>query len=364
MDHSPKPTTGKFLSLGISMTAIILAIIALVIALLAWTQDTPPQQSQDQQQKAQSHLQQLTNTVMANQTKIADNHTKITDSEAQITTLMHHMNNNTQQSVLSQVTYLIHLANLQLTLNHNAASAGHLLTLAKAKVTALDDSALLGLNQALANDIVSLSKVPKVDLPMIIAKIDSLNVDIQAASIPPSAADLTESLSQQTKPTKTPPPSDAKWYQRAWHKISDVKSLVIIRKREKAAYPLMLPRQEINLKANIQTKLLAAEIAAMQHNNTLYQQHLKTVADWITAYFHNGNRKTAILQQVKALQTIDVNPKLPTISNSLSAITQTLSRQNTTPSTPPKTPTPRDTPKVTHTSRASTLEHSTTGIAL
>lgn len=100
-------------------------------------------------QKSQQQLTQQTQTIETLQKTVA---------------LPQHAQNK------SEVSYLIHLANLQLTLDKNAVAAKNTLTLALSKTH--DNDAL---KTALTQNIAALNALPKLDTPVIFSQLAELN---------------------------------------------------------------------------------------------------------------------------------------------------------------------------------------------
>src|SRR3990167_10793420 len=134
-----KPT--KQLSAG-TLTAIIIAIAAMIFSI----------------QNLYFHLR---NNLVINQ--------KITVAEKTISQLQQNVDNlqNSKtlhsQRILSDVRYLVHLANLHLLIDHDASSALRILQVAQRTLSSTDNPAFSGLSQAMASDIAALQAAPTVD---------------------------------------------------------------------------------------------------------------------------------------------------------------------------------------------------------
>ena len=328
--------------LWVSIIAVVIAIIAILVAGFAYEQlETANKNnaaqalsSNSQQQAVQGSLQQLQTNLSATQQNVSQ--------------LMRRFGSSQQQTTLSQVAYLINLANLQLSVSHNAQASLHMLSLAQQKVQNLNDPRLFALNKVLLKDIAELKAVPKFNMTQVISEIDALNDAIAAANVVPNQKDLNRAEKKSAKAVaQTDTNNKDKWYDRAWHHLSGIKDLIIIRKTDPDVRPLLDSEQQVLIKSTMQSKLLLAEYAAIQHHNKLFQQHLTTVKKWIKKYFFDSVNREQLLAQLETIQNTNVSPKIPDIGDTITVLNQTLSAVADSQPTLTRTPdsTPKSTPK-------------------
>ncbi|PHQ82312.1 MAG: hypothetical protein COB66_00575, partial [Coxiella sp. (in: Bacteria)] len=317
-DKGQKNTRGS--GPWMAVVAIIIAIVAVVVAGFSWEQYRSFKESNDSAvlstsastQALKDNLQQVQSSLAATQQNVMQ--------------LMRSVGSNQQQSALSQIAYLINLANLQLNISHDTASSLHMLTLAQSKVEALSDPRLFPLNKALLKDISALQNVPKFNLTKVVSDIDTLSNDVTTSSLMPNQTDLKKAVAKsETDVAKTDTNKKDKWYNRFWHHLSGIKDLIIIRRNNPNMAPLLDAAQQTLIKSTIQSKLLLAEYAAVQHDNTLYQRHLKTVEKWIKTYYFDSVNRHSLLAQIETLQNVNVSPSTPNIGDTISVLNQTLS---------------------------------------
>ncbi len=301
----------------VSIFSLLIAIAALVLAGFTW-----------QQHMTLSHATEDTHSAI--QTSIQQLQTNINTTQQNVTQLMHSVGSDQQQSALSQVAYLINLANLQLNINHNAAPALHLLSIAQSKVEALNDPRLLALNKTLIKDTLALKQAPKLNTTKIISEIDLLNSAIAQSTLIPNKQDLKKAVqTTKTAISKADNQVQHKWYQRLWYHISGVKNLIIVRHYNPKLKPLLDTEQQTLIKSALQAKLLLAEYAVIQHNNTLYHKHINTAKQWVETYYFDSINQQHLLAQFKVLQRIDVSPRVPNIGDTITVLNQTLSAVHT-----------------------------------
>lgn len=221
----------------------------------------------------------------------------------------------------NEIAYLIHLANWQLTLQANPALALKTLLLAQQQLNTIQNPDLLSLKNALSADAASLQNFAAVPVDSIFGQIKAINDAILKLS--PIAAPITQKSAVIEKNIKDSSKAKVK-IQEYLHDIGEkIESLFVVRHLNKPSTPLLTPILEMTLKQNITAQLNMAEWALLHHNQTVFATALQTVSDWMSQYFTAEPGSDAILTQLNALQKITINPTLPTLDNSLTALANT-----------------------------------------
>lgn len=230
------------------------------------------------------------------------------------------------QQLLSQLTFLLQLANLHLTINHDPVNCQLLLSQAYARIETNQEPLLSPLKSALSQDIARLKSAPNVNVASLIGRLDGLNQQIQSISINKKKYnDLTQSGSVSQNNTHNPSNQNLlPWYKQWRNILNAFKEVVIIRRTESLVTPLLSPEQQLFLKENIQTKLLQAQWAVLHQEPELYQQSLNMVKQWFQNYFINFASSKTISNEINQLLAINVKPDLPDIKASLNALNQTI----------------------------------------
>lgn len=325
-------------SLWLSLIATIVAIIALITASFSWTEY--------KQDKASTSASSLSSNIEQQtiKTSLQQLDTKLDNTQQNVARLMASVNNNQQQSTLSQISYLINLANLQLNINHNIQSALHLLNLAQTKVDALDDPRLFALNKSLLSNIQTLKSAPTFSIAKLVADIDALSDKLKISKLMPDQDDLKKAQQQATqKAQAVNEQPDGKWYHRLWHHVSGVKNLVIIRHNQGTIKPLLGPEQQSLLKSMMQSKLTLAEFAAIMHNNTVFQKELSILKKWINTYYQESINRAELLEDLNTIMQTNVDPKIPDINDTIAVLNQSINMAQESSTTPK--PKQKDAPK-------------------
>lgn len=333
MSDTQKPETTRQpinKAVWLSILALIVAIVAITFSAFSWNQLNAAKALNDQNtNSALTANQALQSNIQQTQTNMQQLQASLTETQNHVAQMMR--NNGQQQDTLSQIAYLINLADLQINVSQNSQSALRLITLAQQKVQALDDPRLFDLNHTLTKDKDILANVPKVNITRIITNIDTLNDAIANSALTPSQKDIKKA-DQKTadKVTQTDNNKKDKWYNRLWHHMSGIKNLVIIRRYNPNLKPLLNADQEILIKTSLQSKLLLAEYAAVQHNNELYQAHLNIVKKWISTYYFDSIDRRKLLLLINKLQAENVSPPVPNINATVTVLNQTLLNMKST----------------------------------
>lgn len=336
MTIESNPTPHKH-SLIISLIALTISAIALALIIFGW------QQTAKRERSVNSLSMQVSSDNATNLAHEADIRNQVRQqgemlqaTQNNVARLLKLANDTNRQRSLSQVSYLINLANLHLNISGDVETALSLLNLANTRVIALADPDYLMLQKALAKNISQLKKINAFSLSGLIVKLDSINDSIQTLSLTPPAGTLKISNVKSNIADKQQP-----WYKRLLHNLSGLKSLVIISHHDDKI-PALLPTQEIRLlKQNLSDKILQTEWAVLHHKPELYQQNLALISRWVTLYFHNSTATKIIIDSIDHIKNINIDPKIPSIHDSLSAINQITnqaSQINNTQKTPIKKP--------------------------
>ncbi|MCH9769986.1 MAG: uroporphyrinogen-III C-methyltransferase [Gammaproteobacteria bacterium] len=268
----------------------------------------------------------------------------LAQTQQHLANLNRYASRGTSQQKLSEVAFLIHLANLHLTVNNDANNAKHLLNLAQARLNDIPDPNLSHLKSMLKKDILTLSKASQVNFTSILTRLNALSLAVnQLKSYGP----------EQFNPANTSAAPNEKlaWYKRILKRFSDLKTLVVVRHLDDRKMPSLLPHQSAYLKAIIQTKILQAQWAILHRQPRLYRESLEFAKQLLQQYFHNAPKAAEITTELDQLVHIHIDQKLPQISNSLQALAVTTDKMLRLPQSlmmpgPALPPRPKAKPKV------------------
>lgn len=310
-DQTKAPERG---SSWIGALAIIIAILAIIAASFSW------EEYQSVTTKDTSNQASDTAIHVTLKNKIQQLEAQLNVTQQNVLQLMHSRAGNNQQQTLSQIAYLLNLANLQLIISHDDQAAEALLKQAQSKVDALNDSRFFELNKALLANLQTLKTDGAFNLTALITNIDLLSNGIMNSSLIPNKKDLNKSERKSEEVIAMKDADVHTWYERLWYHLSTLKDLIIIRHNDPKLIPLLDSEQQVLVKSLLQNKLLLVEYAAIRHNNNLYQNQLKMVGQWITTYYFNSIDRQNLLTQVDTLRSINVAPHISNLNDSITLL--------------------------------------------
>ena len=250
--------------------------------------------------------QQQLNTLIDVDVALADKITEIAEMQ-QITS-----DDVRRKWILSEVQFLLKVANQRILLAGDVENARTALILADQQLKELADPRLYQLRALLADEQLALAAVAKVD-------IDGLAAQLQ------SAIDSVDTLKVLTGPEFTAgqsadSDSDTQvaenWQAAASNAWQQVRSLVVIRHQQDGSSAIIVPEQRYFLYQNLQLKLESARLALLSRKEAVFHDSLASAEQWLQKYFI-GEERDALLQAVTAMQAEKITTDLPDISTSL-----------------------------------------------
>ena len=191
--------------------------------------------------------------------------------------------------LLSQSDFLVKLAGRKLWSDQDVTTAAALLKSADASLADMNDPSLITARRALTEDIASLAAISQVDYDGIILKVNQLANQVDNLRL----ADNNNDDSPMDNDDGELSASLSEWrvnLQKSWQSFMD--SFITVRRRDETAVPLLAPNQDIYLRENIRSQLLAAVQAVPRHQDETYKQALDNVSTWVRAYYDTSDATT------------------------------------------------------------------------
>ena len=274
--------------------------------------------SQNIDKQISSLKKQQLKFIARNEEQIKKIHSEQENLRTNLTNIVRNNQHLRNDWLMAEAEYLVQVANHRLLLEKDVATAAVALKAADARLAEVADPALLRVRKILAKDLLALNNVPTIDLAGLSVSLSAMSNNIP--NLPLRTPDPKTHKLNQTEQTQAS--SEVKSIQELPAAIwKDIKSLIIIRNHEKPLQPLLAPNQHFFLIQNLGLLLEQARLALLNGHNEIYQERLKTTEKWITQYFdteHNVTRN--MLASIEELQKFDIDPTLPDISSTFSAI--------------------------------------------
>lgn len=327
----------------LAITALLLAIIALLIAGYAIFNNVSLQQSlgqgkQDLQadfsnikQQQNDFQKRLNNKIAAarrQQNKLQENYTNLHKS---IEATLQERFYQTQDWLLLKARYYLELAQINAHWSNNIATTQALLEQADTILAGINDQNLFTVRQAIATEISQVKSLPKVDSAGILSRLDAAQTMVDKLPINSVSTGLQKEESSSTSV------HDKTWKSRFQDSLSQLQKLVVIRHHTEDIVPLLSAEQVSLIRENIRLNLQEAQWAVLQLDEELYQLTLKQAITSINRSFQiNADSTQALVKQLQDLQGIKLTQDKPAIDQSLTLLNQVISSPKPSTNVPSK----------------------------
>jgi len=218
----------------------------------------------------------------------------------------------------NEAAFLVRLAAQRLLVSRDIEAAEALLGNADALLSEADDPRFESARGALAADLSALRAAPRVDVVGLYARFSALTGQASALTVvvapPVSTAESSSSQGWLAR-------AESGW-KVALAKLSDY---LVVRSRDAEMSRMMTPDWEALARQNLRLLLEQGQIAALSHNQALYDTALERAAAFVGEFMPNDpNRVAAMLEEIQALRALNIAPALPNLLTSRAAIADAL----------------------------------------
>ena len=285
-------------------------------------------------------------------------------------------NKGMEDSMLANdIDRLVTLASQQLRLASNVNNAVMALETALSTLVRADRPRFAAVRRAISADLDRLRSVPLIDVSALSVRLETLATLIGRAPllVPDAAVPKVAAISVATPPVSTaqpdatspdvakPPtaqsataqsgaiatadtmqagasasataPADGAWWDSAWRKTAvwskavavfaakELASVVSIQRVTDANALLMSPEQGAQLRANLRTRVLTAQMALLMHQPSVWRAEIASIEASLAArYDPKAVDTVAALRLVRELAAVPVSAALPDMSDSIAAL--------------------------------------------
>ena len=292
--------------------------------------------------------------VESHAARIAQLELALRDAQSQFAALEQEwqsFNKGMEDSMLaSDLDRLVTLAGQQLRLSGNVNNAVMALETALSTLVRAERPRFAGVQRAINSDLERLRAVPIVDVQGISGRLEVLTGLVSRAPllVPDAAAPrstrsapATEtapgSAASTTTQDTSPPPvgqqADAPWWNRAlddvtsWGKsiaslvARELASVIHVQRVGDASALLLSPEQAAQLRANLRSRLLTAQLALVMRQASLWKAELLSIESALVARYDPQSPDTlAALKLTRELAATAVLVPLPDLSDSIAAL--------------------------------------------
>lgn len=256
-------------------------------------------------------------------------------------------NKGMEDSMLANdIDRLVTLASQQLRLASNVNNAVMALETALSTLVRADRPRFAAVRRAISTDLDRLRSVPLVDVSALSVRLETLTTLIgRAPLLVPDAAvpnvaaigvagPSAETVQPSASATATAAAPNAEaWWDSAWRKTvvwskaavvfaaKELASVVSIQRVTDVNALLMSPEQGAQLRANLRTRVLTAQMALLMHQPSVWRAEIASIEASLTARYDPKAVDTlAALRLVRELATVPVAAALPDMSDSIAAL--------------------------------------------
>lgn len=225
-----------------------------------------------------------------------------------------------QEWKILEAEYLLGIASQKLQLESDLGTAVSLLERADQALLASDSRNVFAVRQAIANELSMLRSVEAFDREGIYLRIDNLLVQMDTI-------DLLSSMRQNFE-SRRGEASESVQITADTTAIIDsslefLGSIFVWRKWDETPEAMLEPGQDALIKQNLQLMLGQAQLALLMRDKSLYQQSLAKSTAWLQRYAVTDSATGQMIAlELEQLLAIDIDPPMPSISQSLSLISQ------------------------------------------
>jgi uroporphyrin-3 C-methyltransferase len=245
---------------------------------------------------------------------------------------------------LSEVEYLLRIANQRLLLQRDVVTAEVALSSADRRLRELADPLYTGVREEIASELEALGAVPDVDEAGIAASLGALldlvdGLPVAGSTYQPATA--AEGVGAEGESTSVD------WRELPAVLWASLSELFRLREHDQPLEPMLPPERAYYLRENVRLQLVAARLALLRDDPTQYREALTTARGWLEAHFAQDSQSAAeAVSRLEALAALNIRPELPDISGSLRLLRQQmkLGERQAVPATAPPTSPDAETP--------------------
>lgn len=230
---------------------------------------------------------------------------------------------------LAEVEYLLRLANQRILISQDSETALSLLTTADQILLTLADPRFFDIRKSIAEDRAALVLVSQQDLDGVFLRLSALTQQLEKLPlivVPTFKADNELVKTQSNDVTASWRQTLGSIGESTWQEL---KSLVVVNKRNTDIKPLLPPEQQYYLRGNLQLMINQSQLALLDGRQSIYSDSLYRAERWLYDYFPNDEYAIqSVIAEIQALQQIKIDIELPDVTGSLLAVKTFLSKQH------------------------------------
>lgn len=232
---------------------------------------------------------------------------------------------------LSEVEYLLRIANYKLELEQDVEAALNALTVAQKRLQAIGEEDFNGVLKMMDENIASLRGVQLPDRSALAHKI--VEIESRLENLPLSSnvqlTDLKDKIKPKIGEGEIDLAAEEDWLTRFGNAaMLQLKDILVIRNERSSGPPLIAAEEKYFLVENLRLQLEAMRVALLSGDATHYQESNELARNWLDAYFDpNDTSVEEVASELKSLQTVKFTPYIPDISDTVRAFRDVMERR-------------------------------------
>lgn len=220
----------------------------------------------------------------------------------------------------AEAMYLLELAQRRLTLNRDVDTAIVALEAADARLASLRDASFAPVRQQIARELQALRAIQLPDVTGITARVASL--EARVAELPLKGIVVAEPSAANTAELPKG------FFARAWAILGNsISNLIRVREVDNDAGSIVTKEEALLRREHLRLFLFAARTALARHDEAAYQNALASARTWLGEAFDVSHPTArAFLNEIHALEPIDIDPPLPELSGSNNVLRRLMPR--------------------------------------
>lgn len=232
---------------------------------------------------------------------------------------------NQSQWILSEVSYLLSLANQRLIISRDIKTATAALKAANNRLHDLSDPSLLTLRKTIAKETAQLNLLKLPDINGIAFNLDNITLAINALPFKSAQQKYIESKQAPEKVEITSLDKDSV-IAPLWERL---KSLVTVKRHQRNIQETVTPLQKNDIDNQLKYRLETSRVALISKNTTVFQHEINSALLLVSTYYNQSdNRVASLLTELTSISKIDLLPDLPDISGSWLALQKFIAINN------------------------------------
>ncbi|MCK5335509.1 MAG: uroporphyrinogen-III C-methyltransferase [Gammaproteobacteria bacterium] len=263
-----------------------------------------------EQQQLITQLTEASKQLSSNFLSLADSQQTLVKTTENVFNITHR---NQKQWLLSEVSYLLSLANQRLLVSRDIKTAVAALKAANNRLHDLADPGLLNLRKTIADEVAQLNLLTQPDINGIAFSLD--NISVMVTQLPFKTAQQKHiEKTQRTEKVELASLDQESFLSPVWERL---KTLVSIKKHSRDIRATETVIEKADIDNQLRYRIEASRLALINQNTKIFNHEIKSALTLISTYYdQNDNRVATLLTELTSLSTLNLLPELPDITGS------------------------------------------------